>query len=361
MAILESVVGPRYTRPEMQQGTFRFPYERQQDYTGTVTFRPIKYTPPEINAQGVKSLLTRSAGNGILSQLSNGDTGVVSSALEGFQAGFTGIATGGRGTENVAIPSLIENPQINQNEYGNRSRSEVDRSRGVVLYLPASFQVNDQISYEGANLGTIGAIGIAGIQAGQGAANALARGLGEVTGSTASLLGGNVANQRGARLAAARLAEAAPIGEAGAAAVKAGFGATVNPNTINLFKSVNLRNFVFTFTLIANSEAESVQIDKIVKFFRMSMYPDTINFDNVAGGLNVPIGYEFPDKFEITLRYNGYDVATKILPSSLRDAQVTYNPSSMGWHKKGYASEVNLTLSFGEERTLTRKDIYNGY
>ena len=61
------------------------------------------------------------------------------------------------------------------------------------------------------------------------------------------------------------------------------------------------------------------------------------------------------------MRYNNSNIGLQILPSILRAVQVTYNPSSMGWHKEGHASEVDLTLAFGEERTLNRKDIHDGY
>jgi hypothetical protein len=32
----------------MPKGTYKFPLERVNDYKGVMTFRPIKYTPPEI-------------------------------------------------------------------------------------------------------------------------------------------------------------------------------------------------------------------------------------------------------------------------------------------------------------------------
>jgi hypothetical protein len=351
---------PRFVRPSSKSGTYRFPYERQDDYVGTITFRPIKYTPPEISGGGIKALLSRSTGNGGLSQFANGDIGSAAAFFEGYEAAQNRLYDNGIRTDR-APPSLPTNTNISQDPNGRASKSVTDRTRGVILYLPTALQFDDTVSYNEASLGTIGAIGLAGIQSGAGAFNSLARGLGEVTGSMASLLKGNVANQRGARLAATRLAEVAPIGESGAAAVKAGLGATVNPNTINLFKSVNLREFRFQFKLIASSQAEAIQIKNIVEFFRTTMYPNTINFDDGAGGLNVPIGYEFPDKFEITMKYNNNNVATKILPSVLKTVSTTYNPGSMGWHVEGYASEVDITLTFGEERTLSRKDIINGY
>ena len=364
---------PRFVRPSSKSGTYRFPYERQDDYVGTITFRPIKYTPPEISGGGIKALLSRSTGNGGLGQFANGDIGAYAAFVEGYEGNRVaqlsggvnpadrafGVTSGGNGGS--LIPSLPTNTNISQDPNGRASKSVTDRTRGVILYLPSALQFDDTVSYNEASLGTIGAIGLAGIQSGAGAFNSLARGLGEVTGSMASLLSGNVANQRTARLAASRLAEVAPIGESGAAAVKAGLGATVNPNTINLFKSVNLREFRFQFKLIASSQAEAIQIKNIVEFFRTTMYPDTINFDEGAGGLNVPIGYEFPDKFEITMKYNNNNVATKILPSVLKTVSTTYNPGSMSWHVEGYASEVDITLTFGEERTLSRKDIINGY
>ena len=352
-------VVPKYIRPETKAGTYRFPYERQNDYVGIITFRPIRYFPPEVSSGAVKTLLTRSAGNGILSQLANGEQGIISSAIEGYKQAQTDPEFARDYYANT--PNLKQDPATTEDPNGRASKNVVDRNRGVILYLPASLQFDDTISYSDIGLGTIGAIGLAGMQSGAGAANSLARGLGEVTGSMASLLSGNVANQRGARLAASRLAEAAPIGESGAAAVKSGLGATVNPNTINLFKSVNLREFRFQFKLIASSAQEALQIENIVKFFRTTMYPDTINFDGGEGGLNVPVGYEFPDKFEISMKYNNNQVATKILPSVLKSVSTTYNPSSMGWHVDGKASEVDISLNFGEERTLTRKDIINGY
>ena len=33
---------------DMPKGSWRFPMERQQDYKGVITFRPIRYVPPEI-------------------------------------------------------------------------------------------------------------------------------------------------------------------------------------------------------------------------------------------------------------------------------------------------------------------------
>ena len=36
------------SKATMPKGTYKFPLERVNDYKGVMTFRPIKYTPPEI-------------------------------------------------------------------------------------------------------------------------------------------------------------------------------------------------------------------------------------------------------------------------------------------------------------------------
>lgn len=351
-------------RRRQSLGTSRFPIERSEDYKGTITFRPVRYTAPEISG-GAFSALRRQAGGGLINQFTNTDEGtVLGSFLEGFQEGRGTTETDttvdttddARAGRTNADATLDQTPTETETIVTSAT-STVDRNSGVILYLPTAIQVNDGVNYEQFDLGPIGAIGLAGIQSGQGAPSALARGVGQATGSLVSLLQGNVADQRGARLAAARLAMQGNATTSGT--VRAGLATTVNPNTINLFKSVNLREFSFTFKMIANSPREAEEIDRIVKFFRATMYPETINFD--PGGLDVPIGYEFPDKFQIEMRYNGQPVGVRILNSVLRSVQTVYNPQSMSWHVDGKPSEVDVTLNFGEERTLNRNDILQGY
>lgn len=331
---------------QMPMGTYRFPLERQDDYKGVITFRPIKYTPPELSGNVMQ--------------------GAFKKVTDGVQQFAESVGIQGDLFKTSPSGPNSRNPQLNtpstQETIVTKAHSDVDYTRGVQLYLPQQLQFNDMLQYDGnMNLGPIGAIGLAGLQQGQNAGTALYRGASQAVTSMVDLLKGDATSQRAARLAATRLAETLPIGEAGAGAVKSGFGVTVNPNTINLFKSVGLREFQFTFKLIASSYQESIAIENIIKFFRTTAYPDTINFDDATGGFSVPIGYEFPDKFEITMTYNNKQVGLKFLPSVLRNIQITYNPGSMGWHREGHASEVDLTVTFGEERTLTKNDIFKGY
>jgi len=332
--------------------TWRFPLERNEDYKGTITFRPVKYTPPEISSSFAE-IFTRKGGAGALSQLFNGEENIASSFLEGFNnpSGNTNQDRDRQGGPSFNEPNIIAETPV------AAASTVVDRSRGVILYLPANINLQDQINYEQPSLNPTGAIGLAGAQQGSGMLNALSKGVGQATGSMIDLVKGNVADQSGARLAAVRLAQAG--GETVSTVARAGLATTINPNTINLFRSVALREFSFNFKLIAASAKEAEEIDGIIKFFRATMYPDTINFD--PNGLNVPIGYEFPDKFQIEMRYADKQVGFKILNSVLRSVQVLINPQSMSFHKDGKPSEIDLTLAFGEERTLNRNDILQGY
>jgi hypothetical protein len=336
-------------RRKLPVGTLKFPIERADDYRGTITFRPVRYTPPEISGSGISGILTRQ-GSVI---------NFAEDAITGFSEGFAQARPGTR--EGIAASfeeeANLDNATRDTDPIVSPATSVVDRSRGVILYLPSNIVVNDVIGYENFDLGAIGAIGTAGAQAGQGFVRSLSAGLGQATGSLANLLDGNVADQRGARLAASRLAEQGNAVTSGV--VKSGLATTINPNTINLFRNVQLREFNFTFKLIANSQREANEIENIIKFFRASMYPDTINFD--PNGLNVPIGYEFPDKFQIEMLYNGQQVGLRILNSVLRSFQTNYNPQSMVWHKDGKPTEVDITIVFGEERALNRNDIFEGY
>ena len=324
-----------------------FPFHKRDDYKGTIKFTPVVYTAPEISGANIGAAFRRENGNGVLSQL-------VNSATTAYLETQREIA---RASEFDTSVKFI--PQTDQEMLVASSQSIPQYDTGVILYLPSSLRFDDQVSYENMELGAIGGIASAGIKSGLGAVSSLARGVGQATGSTINLLKGGIADQAAARLAATRLAQKSAI--AGGAVTNA-LAVTVNPNTINLFKSVALREFSFTFKLIATSQREAIEIENIIKFFRTTMYPETIDFDGAdAGGLNVPIGYKFPDKFDITMRYNDQPVGTKILTSVLRGFQSVYNPQSMSWHEDGKPSEVDITLSFGEERTLTRNDITAGY
>lgn len=48
-----------YQRRDLPNRTWKFPEERQSDYKGTITFRPVRYTPPEVQGSAISSLFRR--------------------------------------------------------------------------------------------------------------------------------------------------------------------------------------------------------------------------------------------------------------------------------------------------------------
>jgi hypothetical protein len=140
-----------------------------------------------------------------------------------------------------------------------------------------------------------------------------------------------------------------------AGAFRSAGGVTTNPNTRVLFKSVGLREFSFAFKFLATSAREAEEIKEIIKLFRTELYPDTINIP--VGTSEISIGYRFPNKFQITVEYDGEEIATRIKPCFLRDVSVTYNNTSMSMHEDGNFTEIEMSLSFQETRTLSRKDV----
>jgi hypothetical protein len=228
----------------------------------------------------------------------------------------------------------------------------------IQLYLPQAIQVNDTVDYENLPLGILGATAEAALNTDGKIMSALTTAAVDA-GKTAIdiMTGAEGMSSRIAGLAAVRLANRSKT-DAVRTLVGGATGVTVHPNSRALFKSVQLRSFAFSFKMIASSRAEAVEIQEIIKGFRTELYPEEIL---AAESSDIKAGYIYPNKFDITMTYKGSRVATKFLRSYLRNVTTTYNPSSMGWHLGGYPSEVDLTLNFSEPRTLSKKDIRDGF
>ena len=264
---------------------------------------------------------------------------------------------GGGGADAIARQQIAANKTKAQKLLNTSRASAVGPS--IQLYLPQAIAIADGVNYDTFDFGAIGAGVLNQVRDGGQTLKAAAQTSITEAGKSAIQL---ITNPSGltataADLAAIRVADSVIPGQTIEKVTRAAIGFTNDPNTRTLFKSVKLRTFTFTFKMIASSEAEALAIKAIIKAFRTEMYPEAV----IPGTLNTSVGYVFPNKYQIDMRYNGYPVATKFLPANLMDVNVVYNPSSMGWHAKGEPSEVDLTLNFGEPRTLSKKDIINGY
>lgn len=259
-------------------------------------------------------------------------------------------------SELAGSPEFQEFTGSSEERSSTAATSRTVGGNGVTLYLPPGLQYNDGVIYENVDLGISGALiadnggvfagGVEGIKAAGGAIEQLV-GDGPMSDELSRLIQVQAAKVNPGNLVGAQVREG----------IQAAAGVVANPNSRALFKRVSMREFSFTFKLIAKSRSESSTIESIVKFFRENLYPEEFALQGVG------VGYKFPEKFDITISYDGSRGSwspPKIKESYLKNVQTTYNSSGMSFHEDGKPFEVDLTLGFAEAAALNRQDIKAG-
>lgn len=304
--------------------TYQFPLVDQDRYPAAITFTVVKTTGVGLSVDTV--------------QTSQG-TKSLDNAGEGFAAAFGTALDIGKSVWNAQL-------QAPQQSTGD----------SIKLYMPAGVQVQDGVIFDNTDFGIRGASGMAGLPAAEGgtlggAAAAVANPLSSINALTDAFQ--NAPNKgQAAAVAASFLAQKA--GQTTGAIVSSALQVTTNPNTRAVFKTVPIREFTFSFKMLPQSQREAEQMVKIVDMFRTEVYPEVYSVEGV------PIGYKFPNKFNIKLDYGGQDVGILILPCYLVTMNTTYNGSSQSFYRDGKFSEIDLTVTMRESRTLSRQDITNG-
>lgn len=274
-----------------------------------------------------------------------------------------------------------------------RAANEGITTKTIWLYLPSMAQ-SDAVSVDETNIGVAGAVAAGAIQKG---------GVGRVldaAGQSVDQLASTVSAIRkgappnvGTIATAIGFAKDIPVINKGANAVSYATGITKNPHTISLFQGVQLRQHEFEFNFAPRNAAEARQVEAIVKFFRLAMYPqsltgaeafgDSLNnelFEDENGelrrgtdeelGADVSLAFIHPNTFKLTaLRMDKsgelVDLAPKGLfygESILRSCTVNYDPSnSMAQRPDGSFPSTSMTLSFVEVETLDRNTIRQLY
>jgi hypothetical protein len=340
---------------------YRYPKEFSNEYAGAVMFsltgsqstQTDAPTPPTEDVQNASE--------------EGGDN--TPSAEESRQEGesFAGAAPENQSTAATTVDVDRDDEDFNGPADIDEIVVTASLSNRVLLYLPPGLQYRDNVVYDTVDLGLLGAAAERGAGAalrgmGSGgiggmASNIMSEGaasVGSLINSIRQAASSNLQTDV-ARYGMSQLATMIPnAGVQGA--VRGQLGVTSNPNTRVLFNKVNLREFAFTFKLIARSEAEANEIQAIVKFFRKNLYPETFPVGGIEG-----LGYKFPQKFEIYIDYGGDWEAPKIKDSYLRDVNTTMNASTMAILPNGTPLEVDLSLSFVESAALDRAEVEAGY
>jgi len=206
----------------------------------------------------------------------------------------------------------------------------------IVLHQPPGISVSDGANYTSFDAGTLKSLaGIAlGLKSG---------GTSSVTDAdmyaTAILAKDNLANIAGGRIDKIT----------SAAALKAGIA--TNPYTRTGYESTNVRGYSFAFKLVASNVEESDMAVAIERTFRKFLYPKR------AGSIALVYPPLFNIQFLVMGEENPY--MPKIKPCYLTSLETSINETSVAMHEdSGAPVEVDLALTFQEERVLVRQDLY---
>lgn len=257
------------------------------------------------------------------------------------------------GQEGETLPETVErDAQAFLDGVTVQTRTITRLGDRCLLHLPMGLQFQDGVVYERADLGRIGGAAEVAIQNGASLIGAAGASISAATSALTEMFNKSLTSDM-ARLAAVRAAKFG--GSQTEAGVQSALRVTTNPNARQLFKEVAFRDFSFTFKLIPVSKEEAEMAKAIIKFFRTELYPeDSVNID-AGGGLTVPIGYRFPNTFDIMFKHRDKDIIHRLLPCYLVNVSTTYNPIGAGFFEDGNFTEIEVTLLFRESRTLTKR------
>lgn len=263
---------------------------------------------------------------------------------------------------------------LDSSNFSDRKVEPRKEASKIQLYLPVAFQQNDGFQIAGTELGMLGGGVLAGMTSGssflKSTMDQFSKGLssifdmakGELNASQAAVVGARLAN----KLTPSEVSAAFSIAA----------GVTVNPNLRSIFKGVNLREYTFQFKFLPKSQKEAKAVEEIIKTFREYSYPEIIEMGPLAAG------YNYPDLFRISVfvdqektivevdeegNENQFTISDRVRVGNkmkdcyLRSVSTNYNPSSMAFHPDGRPVEIDLSLNFVEEVTISRKDVGDGY
>lgn len=337
--------------------THKYPVEQEDRYGASVIFKTKKITPPG-PTNGGQALIDKVGLNPEVRSLTD-----KARSLPAAPNYIPDVHGEGKSREEYARELATKAEKIRQKKYEESGGIEyTDRTvdyagTNIKLYLPVAFQQNDSFNIATPELGQIGAAAAAAAAGGKGMVSAGMEAIGRGANSIIDLVTGGLAGDA-ARLGAAQMAGRVPIfgTELGQAAQIAG-AVTVNPNLRSAFRGVGLREFSFTFKFLARSQREAEMVERIIRSFREFSYPESIELGGISGG------YKYPHMFEIVVKHEptGKRVGSKIKDCFLKSIATNYNPSSMAFHEDGRPVEIDLSLNFVEEVTLSRKDIQEEY
>ena len=213
--------------------------------------------------------------------------------------------------------------------------NEGENKVAIFLYQPPGLTVSDGVNYSGFDIGTLKG----GLGAAMGALKEGASGVSEADVFATALIAKDKLITPGSTVEKIT----------SAAGIKA--GVATNPYTRTAFETTNVRGYQFTFKLVASNAKESDNIVAIERTFRKFLYPKRMG----------SIALVYPPLFHISFYSEGRinEYLPKIKPCYLTALDSTFNATSSTFHQDtGAPIEVDISLTFQEERVLVRQDLY---
>lgn len=212
----------------------------------------------------------------------------------------------------------------------------------IMLAVNERPSVNYKATYEGKDLGMLGALLAGGTSAvdsskldfAMGATKAMLLNVAKIPQGLVNAMGGQV--------------------DVGALA-SFGTGMAQNPFREQIFQNVQTRTFRFDYKFLPRSQSERDTVQLILRMFRFHMHPEL-----ASDGLF----YIYPSEFDIVYYYKGQEnpYIHKISTCVLEDMRVDYGGSNQfSSFADGSPTEINMTLQFIEKEVLTKERVNVGY
>jgi len=223
--------------------------------------------------------------------------------------------------------------------------------RNIYLNMPDTVAFNETASWEGSNLGMVGAVLNSDASSlVPGAAGQAATAAGGVSGAILGMTLGSAAVGGVAGLMAGSLMGGTAIGDAFSAVTNV----TANPYKEQTFQGIDFRAFTFSFKFRARNQSEIMVIKSIIESFRAFSKP---SFKEGTGLFSYP--HEFQIEF---LTHIGGSLETNEYLPSLKYCicdNVTTNYGEGTWKsfKDGAPTEISLSLGFKETELITHEDV----
>ena len=344
-----------------------YPLHNKEEYPARIIFSVIPNVTPSI--AGIATDLVTLTGTGVNKAVNAYSGDYTGEAAEAQSTEIINSQEGGAGMGGAQVISKFKKAKdaiakkialfgqaVELPAYDDRNDKT---SHKISLYLPRGISVSDGVTYNSAmQLGFIGGLAEKAMNTGANVLGSTIAGAGGMAiAEFQSFKRGNKLSPGMAEiLAQRRLAKMAisPTAQAAGSGMQAATKVTTNKNTRTFFQDVPMRSFGFNFSLIPTSEREALEIEKIVKLFRTELYPEVIALDGIR------VGYKFPNRFKIRLKNGADKIGLKFLPVYMTNFTAVYNSNSPMMHVDSRFNQVDISMSFTEDRPMTKADVRDG-